>query len=159
MKPTGPHARPARDITTLILKIFEANGRLILAGDRLVAPLGLTSARWQLLGAITASREQLTTADLARRIGVSRQAVQRIVHELSEENIVVLTPNPRHKRAQLIELTNRGALIYQEALALQQPWAEDLVQGLKHQQITDAITTLDALSRKLSIAPLSSARD
>ncbi|MEM7211572.1 MAG: MarR family transcriptional regulator, partial [Pseudomonadota bacterium] len=38
-------------VTALILDVFRLNGRLLLAGDRLVSELGLTSARWQILGA------------------------------------------------------------------------------------------------------------
>jgi len=39
-------------ITDLVLEVFRLNGRLIMAGDALVARIGLTSARWQVLGAI-----------------------------------------------------------------------------------------------------------
>ena len=39
-------------VTQLILDVFRLNGRLLIAGDRLVGELGLTSARWQVLGAI-----------------------------------------------------------------------------------------------------------
>jgi hypothetical protein len=39
-------------VTGLILEVFRFNGRLLVAGDRLVSDLGLTSARWQAMGAI-----------------------------------------------------------------------------------------------------------
>jgi hypothetical protein len=39
-------------ITDLILETFRLNGELLTAGDRLVADLSLTSARWQVLGAV-----------------------------------------------------------------------------------------------------------
>jgi len=42
-------------LTGLILDLFRLNSRLLIAGDRLVAPLGLTSARWQILGAVIAA--------------------------------------------------------------------------------------------------------
>jgi len=41
-------------LTGLILDLFRLNNLLLTAGDRLVAGLGLTSARWQILGAIVA---------------------------------------------------------------------------------------------------------
>ena len=48
---------PAGDaLTGLILDLFRLNNLLLTAGDRLVAGLGLTSARWQILGAIVARR-------------------------------------------------------------------------------------------------------
>ena len=41
-------------LTNLMLDLFRLNSLLLASGDRLVAPLGLTSARWQILGAIVA---------------------------------------------------------------------------------------------------------
>ena len=37
-------------ITDLILETFRLNGQLLAAGDALVSDVGLTSARWQVLG-------------------------------------------------------------------------------------------------------------
>ena len=39
-------------LTDLVLEVFRLNGRMIASGDSLVAKIGLTSARWQVLGAI-----------------------------------------------------------------------------------------------------------
>ena len=48
---------PAGDaLTDLILDLFRLNSLILTAGDRLVARLGLTSARWQILGAIDRRR-------------------------------------------------------------------------------------------------------
>ena len=71
-------ARPRRDVTgpavtALILEVFRLNGRLLAAGDRLVAKLGLTSARWQVLGAIALSPSAEPVARLARNMGLHRQ--------------------------------------------------------------------------------------
>ena len=69
-------------ITELILETFRLNGRLLAAGDALVRDLGLTSARWQVLGAAAMSPVPLPVAHLARNMGLSRQAVQRVADEL-----------------------------------------------------------------------------
>ena len=49
-------------LTELILETFRLNGRLLAAGDALVRDLGLTSARWQILGAIALSPVPLPVA-------------------------------------------------------------------------------------------------
>ena len=50
---TGKRHSPGGEaLTDLVLAVFRLNGRLLTAGDRLVSDLGLTSARWQVLGAI-----------------------------------------------------------------------------------------------------------
>ena len=142
-RPDEP-AEPA-ELTDLILRIFRANGRLLLAGDQLVAPLGLTSARWQLLGSIAASDRPQPVVGLARDMGISRQAVQRIVNDLEREGVVSFQPNPRHKRAQLVTFTGQGQALYERALALQRPWVTGLADGLSNIQVKSACNTLEAL--------------
>jgi hypothetical protein len=53
------------------------NGQLLAAGDRLVEDLNLTSARWQMLGAIALADSPHTAPQLAARMGVSRQGAQK----------------------------------------------------------------------------------
>ncbi len=38
--------------TELILEVFRLNGLLLEAGDRITQPVGLSSARWQVLGVV-----------------------------------------------------------------------------------------------------------
>lgn len=132
-------------VTDLILRIFRVNGALLAAGDRLVSDLGLTSARWQLLGGIADQEEPLSVAQLARKIGVTRQAVQRITNELESERVVAFRPNPRHKRAQLIELTARGRDLFARSMELQRPWAAALGRNLTASRAREASAALEAL--------------
>jgi len=56
---TRTRRTPAGDaLTDLMLDLFRLNSLLLTSGDRLVAGLGLTSARWQILGAIVTVRNQ-----------------------------------------------------------------------------------------------------
>jgi hypothetical protein len=56
-------------MTELILETFRLNGRLLAAGDALVADVGLTSARWQVLGAIALAPVPQPVAHIARNMG------------------------------------------------------------------------------------------
>lgn len=148
---SGPTDQPSPEsITELILRVFRTNGALLAAGDRLVGALGLTSARWQLLGAIADQEERLSVAQLARTMSVTRQAVQRIVNELQTEGMVVFRSNPRHKRAQLVELTAHGRARFEKAMALQRPWAAELGRGLSRMQVSAVCETLDMLLATVS---------
>src|SRR5579871_5359871 len=95
-------------LSDLVLDLFRLNSLLLTAGDRLVAPLGLTSARWQILGAIVAAERAQPVAWLARDLGANRQNVQRIVNDLREDGLVVFEPNPHHRRAQHVVMTEKG---------------------------------------------------
>lgn len=136
---------PPEDMTRLILAIFRANGALLAAGDRLVAGLGLTSARWQLLGSIAEEEQPLSVAQLARKMGVTRQAVQRIVNELQKNGMIAFRTNPHHRRAQLIVLTKHGQNLFERAMQIQQPWVTTLGFGIPAARGADLRETLDLL--------------
>src|SRR3954447_2937743 len=122
---------PAGEVLSgLILDLFRLNSRLLIAGDRLVAPLGLTSARWQILGAIVAAERPQPVAWLARDLGANRQNVQRIINDLQKESLVAFEVNPHHRRAQLVVLTEKGRRAFDAAMALQAPWANGVSEGL-----------------------------
>ncbi|WP_262694434.1 MarR family winged helix-turn-helix transcriptional regulator [Kordiimonas aquimaris] len=136
-------------VTSLILDIFRLNGRLIIAGDRLVSELGLTSARWQILGSIANSQHAQSVAWHARSMGVHRQGIQRIVNELISEGIVEFHPNPRHKRAHLIAMSQKGHKLFKAAIELQTPWINALSDGLKPQDIEIAKDVIEKLKIRL----------
>jgi DNA-binding MarR family transcriptional regulator len=141
---------PAGDaVTNLILDLFRLNNRLLTAGDRLVAHLGLTSARWQILGAIVHAERPQPVAWLARDLGANRQNVQRIINDLHEEGLVAFAPNPHHRRAQLVVLTDNGRQAYDTAIRLQIPWVDALSDGLLVKDIEVAHRTIAALRKKL----------
>src|SRR5579862_9309918 len=117
-------------LTDLVLDLFRLNSLLVTGGDRLVAPLGLTSARWQILGAIAAAERSQPVAWLARDLGGNRQNVQRIVNDLHKEGLVAFEANPHHRRAQLVVLTDKGRRTFQAAMDLQAPWINRLGNGL-----------------------------
>jgi DNA-binding MarR family transcriptional regulator len=117
-------------LSDVILDVFRLNNRLTTAGDRLVSGLGLTSARWQILGAVVNAERKQSVAWLARDLGGNRQNVQRIVNDLLQEGMVALQANPHHRRSPLIVLTDKGKKTYDAAMRLQAPWINGLADGL-----------------------------
>ncbi|RVD70207.1 MAG: winged helix-turn-helix transcriptional regulator [Mesorhizobium sp.] len=141
--PTG------KALSDLILDLFRLNSRISAAGDRLVADLGLTSARWQVLGAIVAAERPQPVAWLARDLGANRQNVQRIVNDLEGEGLVAFRINPHHRRAQLVVLTDDGREAYDAAMRLQAPWINTLADGLAVEDINTMHGVITALRKKL----------
>src|ERR1700740_2394941 len=114
-----PKRTPAATaLTGLFLDLFNLNSRILTAGDRLVGGLGLTSARWQILGAIIAAERPQPVAWLARDLGANRQNVQRIINDLNREGLVAFEANPHHRRAQLVVLTDKGKQTFVAAMRL-----------------------------------------
>ncbi|WP_229743761.1 MarR family winged helix-turn-helix transcriptional regulator [Aliidongia dinghuensis] len=136
-------------MTDLMLDLFRLNSRILTAGDRLVAGLGLTSARWQVLGTIAASDRPQPVAWLARDMGANRQNVQRIVNDLERGGLIAFATNPHHRRAQLVVLTDKGKLTFDAAMRLQAPWINRLADGLQIEEIATTHRVMTALRRKL----------
>lgn len=141
--------KPGMALTDAVLDIFRVNSLLLLEGDRLVAGLGLTSARWQVLGAIVYAARPEPVAWLARDLGSNRQNVQRIVNDLHRDGFVEFQPNPHHRRAQLVILTGKGRKAFDQAMELWTPWANDLARGLALKDIGTMAAMMKTLRRRL----------
>lgn len=134
---------------TLIYEVLRLHGRLIVAGDGLMADLGLTSARWQVLGTLAASRAPLTASELARILGQSRQSIQRLVNEMSREGIVGYEPNPDHKRSPFVVPTEKGKSLHAQVEERRVPWTEGIAEKLEGVNTVEAARALSALRRLL----------
>ena len=142
--------RTAKDaVTQLVLETFRLNGCLLIAGDALVGDIGLTSARWQVLGAVALSPVPLPVAHIARNMGLTRQAVQRLANEMERDGLVRFALNPHHQRAKLVLLPPRGKSAYDTATKRHEPWASSLANGLSIKQINAATATLRAIRQRL----------
>jgi DNA-binding MarR family transcriptional regulator len=144
-----PRTPAGTALTDLILDLFRLSSRMLAAGDRLVAGLGLTSARWQVLGTIVAADRPQPVAWLARDLGANRQNVQRIVNDLESDGLVAFEANPHHRRAQLVVLTDKGSDTFDEAMLLQAPWINRLADGLALKDIETVHRVIATLRKKL----------
>ena len=55
-------------------------------------------------------------AELARNLGVSRQAVSKMLQEMAEEKLVTIAPDPDDRRAQLVSFSESSARLRADAL-------------------------------------------
>ncbi|CAM5790265.1 MULTISPECIES: MarR family winged helix-turn-helix transcriptional regulator [Brevibacillus] len=134
--------------TDLILEIFRLNGRLLEAGDRLTQPVGLSSARWQILGVV--EHGPITVAHVARIMGLTRQSVQQTANSLEKEGLIEFLENPHHRRSKLMAMTPEGrkALDYtQEQHAV---WANKIGEEHDLDCLRAAVDVLRQVSKSLS---------
>lgn len=135
--------------TKVILSTFRANGLLLAAGDVISADEGLTSARWQVLGAVALAERPLTVPQIARRMGLTRQSVHTTVRRLVEDGLVELVPNADHRRSHLVSLSEAGTSAYGAIDAQQAEWVNLLAEGLGRTELETAAHVLDELCRRL----------
>ena len=117
----GAHSEAGAAFTELVIELFRVNGAMVALGDDMTRDLGMTAARWQVLGAI--GNEPKTVAAAARQMGLTRQNVQRIADWLVESGIAGFIDNPNHRRAKLVALTKEGTALRQQLGRRQARWA------------------------------------
>ena len=135
--------------TEIVLEVFKLGGLLINEGDQLTKEFGITSARWKVLGAIALAGSPLTVPQIARTMGLSRQAVQRLVDVMHSEEFLELLPNPDHKKAKLVSLSDKGLDIYSKLDKKQVKWANKNSQNLTQKDLEAALSVLNNISREL----------
>src|SRR5215470_2724782 len=146
---TLSYSPAAEALTALILETFWLNGRLLAAGDKLTGEFGLTSARWQVLGAMATAPAPLPIAHIARNMGLTRQSVRRLVDEMARDGLVRLAPNPHHARAKLVLATDAGRRAFAAAYKRQVPWANAIAKGLPAGDILAAQRMLAAIRTRI----------
>lgn len=137
-------------VTDLILTVFRLNGRLIETGNRLVEGVGLTTAWWQVLGALALSPTPLPVASIARNMGLSRQSVQRTADLLAERGLVRFEPNPHHQRAKLVVLTTEGIAVTEAADDRQRPFGRDMMAAVGPGRLAMALDVLTQIDLHLA---------
>jgi len=132
--------------TEIVLEIFKLGGLLINEGDSMGSEYGITSARWKILGALFLAGQPQTVPQIARRMGLTRQAVQRLVDAMREDKLLLVHDNPDHKRAKLISLSELGNSVYLKLDEQQSEWAVKCSTGISKAELDTTLSVLGRIS-------------
>jgi DNA-binding MarR family transcriptional regulator len=97
---------PQKLIPLIVADIYELAGRFRDNGEAIARTVGQTQARWQVMSAASGGRH--TVPQIARRLGVTRQNVQRIADLLVGERWATFETNPDHRGSPYLVLNGRG---------------------------------------------------
>jgi DNA-binding MarR family transcriptional regulator len=144
-----PSRTPAAEaFSRLAILVLRVGGFLTAAGDDLSRPFGQTSARWQVLAAV--EDESAPVAEIARRLGLARQSVQRIADILTDEGLTAFDDNPAHRRAKLLRLLPKGRSVLNAIQAAQRPWAEKMGAAIGETDLRRAGDVLERVLQSLA---------
>ena len=144
-------AQRVNPLGNLVVEIFRVNGALLSSGNLMTRDVGMSSARWQVVGALEMAGRPLSVSQIARNMGLARQSVQRLVNELWADSFVVLADNPDHRRASLVSLTPTGRRVFRKIMDRQVVWSEQILAttALSERRIGEVTSTLRRLREAL----------
>jgi DNA-binding MarR family transcriptional regulator len=123
----------AREAALLVADVYELAGLLREAGEEIAAGQGQTQARWQLLSVV--SDPPLSVPQAARRLGISRQAVQRVANDLVADGLAKFTVNPDHSTSPLLALTDAGDRVLAEITDAASRFNRELAAALGERRV------------------------
>ncbi len=144
--------RPARTpdgeaFTDLVLEVAWLGGLFTAAGESLARLGGQTLARWVILDAV--EDQPMTVAEIARRRGIARQAVQRVADLLAHDGLAAYEPNPQHRRAKLLRPTPSGQEVLHSISIAQKVWADALGAEIGQDKLRATIGVISKIRHML----------
>jgi DNA-binding MarR family transcriptional regulator len=141
-EPPGATAAGAA-LTDVVLATFRLHGLLQDVAQQLAAAGEMTAAWWQVLGGVL--DEPRSVAEIARRMGMTRQGVQRVAGLLVDRGLAEYRPNPAHRRAKLLACTEAGYWAVRRISVVQHPWAARVGEEVGADELLAAAATLRRL--------------
>jgi DNA-binding MarR family transcriptional regulator len=111
-KAASPPERPRSLVPLIIADIYQLADQLRRNAEAIARPHAQSQARWHVLSA--ASADPKTVPQIARRLGVGRQNVQRIADLLVGEGLASFEPNPDHRTSPYLILADEGRAVLRE---------------------------------------------
>lgn len=137
----------ADKLTSITLAVFRLNGQFIEWGNHFSQPHGLTTARWQVLGAIAMAPQPPSIPQIAAAMGVTRQGVLKQINLLVEEGLIQPLPNPMHKRSPLYALTQIGQTTYDALIDRWNGHVQKMATGFTAVDLDAALRVLSVISQ------------
>jgi DNA-binding MarR family transcriptional regulator len=133
----------AEEVDRLVADVLECAGALRRYGDALTRPLGQTEVRWAVLSVLSGGAR--TVPQVARRLGVTRQSVQRVANLLAAEGLIESVANPDNARSPLFRLSKRGEEVLTAITRAADPWLRRVGEELSLEDLRRARAALAIL--------------
>ena len=142
------HTAAGAVLTQLIIPIIQLEAHFSRAGEAIAASADQTMARWLTMEMV--AERPATVAQVARRLGLTRQSVQRIADLLEKDGLTRYADNPEHQTSRLIRLTPAGRQTLGKIQAAQRAWANGVGARIGEANLRHASRLVDQLTRVLA---------
>ena len=90
--------------------------------------------------------EPLPVAEIARRVGLTRQSVQRVANDVVAQDWAHWRPNPGRRGQNLLVMTDRGRRAIAALTVEQHAWADAVGQEIGEKNLTTLGTLISRLT-------------
>ena len=99
----------------LFFRLYQAANTLHTKGTQALEPLGVTTGKWSVLGALSRpnAKSGMSIGDLSRYLLVSRQHLAGVLTRLEEEGCIERATGEIDKRSRRVRLTAKGEELWQ----------------------------------------------
>jgi len=132
----------------MIIPVIQLEAHFSRAGESIAASGGQTLARWLALEMVF--DKPATVAQIARRLGLTRQSVQRVADLLAHDRLTGYASNPAHQRSKLVQITPRGLRALRAIRNAQRVWANSVGEEIGEANLRHASRVVDQLTRVLT---------
>jgi DNA-binding MarR family transcriptional regulator len=139
----GATATDTQEFLALMQAVGALHRSLLAVGDGVAATAGQSRARSACLQQLAGG--PLTVADIAERLGLARQGVQRVADLLVSDGLAAYADNPRHRRAKLLTLTGAGERALAAMDAAHRRWVAATAPGLAPLHVPELTDRLHAV--------------
>lgn len=129
----------------LLLALLRVNSPLTIIMKALMERVGLSVNEWRVVHTIARSLPTFTASDIGRRLRLPRQTIQRIADDLERRGLLEFKPNPDHKKASILALSEAGRTVYAAGNRRQYDVAEWLSQDLSEAEVATTLGVLEKL--------------
>ena len=135
-------------MTELIIPVIRLEAHFSRAGEAIAATGGQTLARWLTLEMV--AEQPATVAQVARRLDLSRQSVQRIADLLENDGLTEYIDNPAHQTSRLVQLSARGRETLRVIQKAQRGWANSVGARIGEANLRKASRVVEQLTGLLA---------
>ena len=147
---TGTSRTAEESFQDVLLGLFQLHGHVLDAADVMSGDLELTGARWQVLKVV--ARQPMTVSQVARRLGLQRQSVQRTADHLRTQGLVEVLPNQDHLRAGLVAPSAEGRRVLALLQERQQAWLARCLRGMSRSDLDGLAAALADMAGRVERA-------
>ena len=138
-----------RNRTTYQVGLLQARVYRVLKQktNGILAPFGISSLHFAMLGLLKEKKEGLMLQDIAQALGVEPPFVSELLRTLTKCGWVVTVANPKDKRAKVAELTPDGLAFLVSTERHTREHIRPLLTGISSGDIATYLSVLEKISK------------